>query len=84
MPSLLKKAQGIAAARMKGLVTAATGQMTTQLDAEIERLEDLARINNHVRPEEAGKLRESKEELLKAIAGAELRLDMIRLVLKTK
>lgn len=84
MPSMLKKANAIAAARMKDIVATAAQQMTAQLDAEIERLEDLARINNHVRPEEAAALRLEQQELLKAINGAQLRLDVLRLVLKTK
>lgn len=84
MPAMLKKANAIAAARMKDIVAAAAQEMTVQLDAEIERLEDLARINNHVRPEEAALLRQAQQDLLKAINGAQLRLDVLRLVLKTK
>ena len=84
MPAMLKKAQVIASARMNDLVTAAVLDVNTQLDTEIERLEDLARINNHVRPEEAVTLRQSQQDLLKAINGAQLRLDVLRLVLKTK
>ena len=84
MPAMLKKAQVIATSRMADLVAAAVLDVNTQLDTEIERLEDLARINNHVRPEEAVTLRQSQQDLLKAINGAQLRLDVLRLVLKTK
>ncbi len=84
LPAMLKKAQVIASARMGDLVTAAVLDVNTRMDAEIERLEDLARINNHVRPEEAVTLRQSQQDILKAVNGAQLRLDVLRLVLKTK
>lgn len=84
MPAMLKKAAAIAKAKMETCVASAIAEIDTQLNQEIERLEDLARINNHVRPEEAVTLRESQGELRKAVNGSQLRLDVMRLVLKTK
>jgi ATP-dependent helicase HepA len=69
---------------MSALIAEALAQIDTQLNAEIERLEDLARINNHVSPEEAKSLRESQNELQRVVSGSKLRLDVMRLVLKTK
>lgn len=84
MPAMMKKALGIANTKMSALIAEALAQIDTQLNAEIERLEDLARINNHVSPEEAKSLRESQNELQRVVSGSKLRLDVMRLVIKTK
>jgi ATP-dependent helicase HepA len=81
---MMKKALGIANTKMSALIAEALAQIDTQLNAEIERLEDLARINNHVSPEESKSLRESQNELQRVVSGSKLRLDVMRLVLKTK
>src|SRR5262249_40236312 len=52
IPAMLDKAQVLATERMQRLVEAANTAMTIQLRGEIERLEDLREINDHVRPEE--------------------------------
>ena len=47
---------------------------------EIERLEDLREINDHVRPEEIAAVRQQKTDLQSALASARLRLDALRLI----
>ena len=82
IPSMLNKAQALAAEKMKTLVADAAAAMNTQLAAEIERLETLRTINDHVRPEEIATLQQQKNELQSAIESARLRLDSLRLVLR--
>ena len=82
LPSMLNKAQALAGERMKALVADAAAAMNTQLAAEIERLETLRTINDHVRPEEIAALQQQKNELQSAIESARLRLDSLRLVLR--
>ncbi len=82
IPAMLEKAQALAAERMQRLVETASTAMTIQLRNEIERLEDLRQINDHVRPEEIAAAREQQAELQTAIAGARLRLDAVRLIFR--
>jgi len=82
LPAMLEKAQALAAERMQRLVEAASTAMTIQLRNEIERLEDLRQINDHVRPEEIAAARQEQTELQAAIASARLRLDAVRLIFR--
>ena len=84
MPAMLKKARAVAAERLATIAAEAQATMTRQLDAEIERLETLAAVNRYVRSEEAEALRREKAQLTTAIAGATLRLDVLRLILQTQ
>ncbi len=52
--------------------------MSTQLDVEIKRLEALRSIDDHVCPEEIERLR-----TLTTIATTRLRMDALRLILRT-
>ncbi|HCN27382.1 MAG TPA: RNA polymerase-binding ATPase [Verrucomicrobiales bacterium] len=81
-PAMLSKSRKIAKAEMEALVEAAVSSMRAQLQAEIERLEDLAQINDHVRPEEIEAMRSHMALLEKALGSARLRLDALRLVLR--
>jgi len=82
MPTMLKKAEEIATARMAELVEAAKAAISARLDSEIERLEDLGKINDHVRSDEVEGLKKQKEDLLAAVAESRVRLDCLKLVLK--
>ncbi|WP_050029339.1 RNA polymerase-associated protein RapA [Verrucomicrobium sp. BvORR034] len=82
LPSMLSTSKKLAATQMEKLTASAVEAMEAQLQSEIDRLEDLQKINDHVRPEEVEALRKEKDELTKAIAGATLRLDGLRLVWK--
>jgi ATP-dependent helicase HepA len=81
LPAMLEKVQALAVERMQELTAAASGRIERQLQGEIERLEDLRRINDHVRPEEITAAREQKAALLGAVATANFRLDAVRLIL---
>ncbi len=80
LPAMLAKAQALAEDRMKNIVAAASATMESQLQDEIERLEDLREINDHVRPEEIAAAQTQKAEMQAALATARLRLDAVRLV----
>ena len=82
MPLMLKKAEEIATARMAEMVEAAKVSINARLDSEIERLEDLGKLNDHVRNEEIDGLKQQKEQLVAAVGEARVRLDALRLVLK--
>ncbi|MCB1207852.1 MAG: RNA polymerase-associated protein RapA [Verrucomicrobiales bacterium] len=81
-PAMLDKARKLADAAMQRLTSAATATMKAQLQAEMDRLEDLRQINDHVRPEEIEACKAQMTELEEAIGSARLRLDAIRLVLQ--
>lgn len=80
VPGMLSKAEAVAAERMDTIVGEATMAMAAQLSDEIERLEDLGRINDHVRPEEIEALREQQAALQGALDDAQLRLDSVRMI----
>ena len=82
LPAMLAAAQAIATKQLPALMQRATKEMSAHLDAEIERLETLRSINDHVRPEEIDLLRQQKSALTAAIATARLRLDSLRLILR--
>jgi ATP-dependent helicase HepA len=82
MPLMLKKAEEVATTRMAELVEAAKAAIGTRLDSEIERLEDLGKLNDHVRVDEIEGMKKQKEQLLAAVTEARVRLDALRLVLK--
>jgi len=56
--------------------------MTAQLQDEIERLEDLRAINDHVRQSEIEAAKLEKSELESALGSARIRLDAVRLILR--
>ena len=80
LPTMLEKAQAFAAVRMQNIVAAASASMEAQLQDEIERLEDLREINDHVRPEEIAAAQKQKADMQAALATARLRLDAVRLI----
>ena len=57
--------------------------MNAHLEAEIARLQELAELNDHVRPEEIALLEQQKEALALAFANARPRVDALRLILRT-
>ena len=82
LPAMLEKARLIAAERLEKVVAAAVAKMTGQLSHEVQRLRDLAEINDHVRPAEIEATMRQQTDLQTALASAHLRLDAVRLVLR--
>ena len=82
LPAMMEKVQALATERMAVMVATATAAMEAQLREELERLEDLRAINDHVRPEEIAATAQQQAALQEAIASARLRLDAVRLIFK--
>jgi ATP-dependent helicase HepA len=84
LPAMLTAAQAVGTTRMAAIVAEAVRAMETRLTDEIERLETLRAINDHVRPEEIAAAQDQKTELHAALSAAHLRLDSLRLILGVK
>jgi ATP-dependent helicase HepA len=80
VPAMLEKAQELARLRMQTLVEAASTRMHQLLQGEIDRLEELRELNDHVRPEETARLLQEKEALAAVLSAARLRVDSLRLI----
>jgi ATP-dependent helicase HepA len=83
IPDLLEKSEEIVQKHLPGLVAQAQRDMTTQLDAEITRLRQLAKVNPSVRPEEVQQLLDQKAALSQHLAGARPRLESLRLIVRS-
>ena len=85
-PALLKKMIGIATKgaeeRSVALKNAAIAAATAALSADLQRLVDLQKLNDHVRPEEIALGTEQLTCTCAAIEQARLRLDAIRLIVE--
>ncbi|UYG08034.1 RNA polymerase-associated protein RapA [Halomonas sp. M4R1S46] len=77
---LLDRAEAEAERELPSIVEAAQSRMRDELDAELTRLEALARRNPAVREDELAALREERAALDAAIEGTRLRLDAVRVI----
>ncbi|HBU60683.1 MAG TPA: RNA polymerase-binding ATPase, partial [Verrucomicrobiales bacterium] len=82
IPSMFTSAEEFAEQQSQSLIRDANEVMTTQLEREIDRLRNLRKINDHVRPEEIEIAEDQMENLKKAINKARIRLDAVRLIWK--
>ena len=82
VPAMLEKALALAEEQMKEITASATVTMTALLQDEIERLETLRNINDHIRPDEISAAKKQKTEMELALATARIRLDSVRLILR--
>ncbi len=80
VPRMLKKALSLAGKAAPQRIEASREKMRKTLTLEIERLRSLAEVNDHVDPEEVARAEERMERVEKAIRGAVLRLDSLRLI----
>jgi ATP-dependent helicase HepA len=83
LPAMLGKAVEIGTARKESLIVAARNKASEQYSAEIERLRDLAEINRSVPPAEIASLESVRSALLAALSESTLRVDALKLVLRT-
>lgn len=81
LPGLVARARALAEAQAGPLVAAAQHALRTALDAELERLRALARVNPNVRPAELAALAEERAQLDGALGRARIRLDAVRVIL---
>jgi ATP-dependent helicase HepA len=80
--TMLSAALESAEGRSAGLKQAALATASAALGADVQRLRDLQRLNDHVRPEEIALAAERLERTTQAVQQARLRLDSVRLVLE--
>lgn len=83
LPLLLEASQAVVDKHLPGLIAQARREMSSQLDAEITRLRQLARVNPSVRPEEIQSLCQQREALDQHLSNARTRLDSLRLILRS-
>lgn len=82
LKTLLETATEQAEVRREALVRAADARATAVLSADLQRLRDLQKLNDHVRPEEIALAAEQLERTRAAIGAARLRLDALRLIVE--
>ena len=82
LKTLIESATARAEERSQTLKANASAQAKAALGADLQRLLDLQKINDHVRPEEIALAQEQLQRTDEAIAQARLRLDSLRLVLE--
>jgi ATP-dependent helicase HepA len=80
--SMLEAASTRAGEQSRAMKAAADAAATAALGAELQRLLDLRKVNDHIRPEEIALAREQLERTRAAIAEARLRLDAMRLIVE--
>ncbi|MBF0471605.1 MAG: RNA polymerase-associated protein RapA [Gammaproteobacteria bacterium] len=79
--SLVARSEEIAAAKVPQQLELAQQRAEQLLQTEIDRLEALARVNPNIRREEIDFFRQQQQELLRAIAAANCRLDAVRVLI---
>lgn len=82
LKSLLESASDGAEAQAATLRREAEARATAVLKADVQRLLDLRKLNDHVRPEEVALAQEQLERTRAAIQSARLRLDALRLIVE--
>jgi ATP-dependent helicase HepA len=80
VPRQLKAAKDFARQRRSAILESALRDAHAQLDGEAVRLRDLRKVNPGVRLEEIELAERTIKEVAKAIGGAHLRLDAVRLI----
>ncbi len=82
IPAMLAKAQEMAGEKMTTLAADAIAAMNATLGQEIERLETLREINDHVSPAEIAAARAQQAALAEALASTHVRMDALRLIFR--
>ncbi len=78
--NMLASAKKVAETELNGLMEQGQKKMASDLDMEIERLQQLMLVNNNVRPEELAFLQHQKKALQIAIQQTSMRLDALRIL----
>jgi ATP-dependent helicase HepA len=82
LPAMFQKAALAAETKASILRQAALKEMHHLLGREVERLQTLALVNDHIRPEEIRLAQEQQEELRTTLQQSRIRLDSLRLIWK--
>jgi len=82
IPAMFKKAHELAERNAAVLREAAMKEMNQLLSHELQRLQTLARVNDHIRPQEISLAQAQHAELAAVLQESRLRLDCLRLIWK--
>jgi ATP-dependent helicase HepA len=82
LPAMFQTAANLAETKAAALRQSALDEMNHLLGHEVERLQALARVNDHVRPQEIRLAQAQREELETTLQQSPLRLDSLRLIWK--
>jgi len=82
LPAMLQRATTLAEDTAVGLRQTAVAEMNQLLGHEVQRLQTLRQVNDHVRPEEIALARAQQAELATVLERARLRLEAVRLIWK--
>lgn len=80
LPAMFQTGENLAEGRAATLRQSALDEMNRLLGGEVQRLQTLAQVNDHVRPEEIELARAQQQELVIALQQSRLRLDSLRLI----
>ncbi len=83
LPMMLQRGRDAAMARAREFTSRAEAAMREMLQHEIDRLTELRKVNDHIRPEEIAAIERQLVELAGCIASAQIRLEAVRLIWKT-
>ena len=79
---MFQTAANLAEAKAAALRQSALKEINHLLGHEVERLQTLARVNDHVRPEEIRLAQVQQAELATSVQRSRLRMDSLRLIWK--
>jgi ATP-dependent helicase HepA len=82
LPAMFQQATLLAETRAEKLRAAAVKEMDQLLGHEVERLQTLAQVNDHVRPQEIELAQHQQKQLVASLQQSRLRLDALRLIWK--
>lgn len=82
LPAMFQTATTLAESKAAALRQSALKEMNHLLGHEVQRLQTLAQVNEHVRPQEIRLAQAQQEELATALQQSRLRLDSLRLIWK--
>jgi len=82
LPAMFQAAADRAETRAEALRQSALNEMNHLLGQEVQRLQTLARVNDHVRPEEIVLAQAQQQDLAQTLQQARIRLDCLRLIWK--
>lgn len=80
LPAMLQAAEKLAESKAATLRAAALKEMNHLLGHEVQRLQSLAQVNDHIRPQEIQLARTQQQKLASAMQESRLRLDSLRLI----
>jgi ATP-dependent helicase HepA len=80
LPAMFQKATSLAENQAAALRQSARDEMNHLLGHEVQRLQTLAQVNDHVRPQEIQMAQRQQAELASVLEQARLRLDAVRLI----